>query len=308
MVIAAIGVVGYKFLGKSSLLPLSQGLNQTLTKEISVGDNVCAEFPKEFVAAAIGRAIIKTDKFDTNTLHNCQYFVDDTHYAMIKVEELSVENQRLGQEAMGRTIKQDPRILMDHMVAWQDANTINEIYLILSPTRYVGIDRNFKESITNEQEVALAVAVVGRITKGENQGSSSTTTPQVTENKTVTAGADEKPTITSFFGFIAGHKPSEAVGMLASQLTADDADKQAWAVQFNAFQSLSVTSVEEVSTADWTDTSHIYKVILNVTMKPEATAATPIPNYGWENGSNTRWVTLEKDGSVWKIAGIATGP
>ena len=43
-------------------------------------------------------------------------------------------------------------------------------------------------------------------------------------------------------------------------------------------------------------------------MKPEAANVVPMPNYGWDNGENYRWVTLEKVNNKWMIGGIATGP
>jgi hypothetical protein len=35
-------------------------------------------------------------------------------------------------------------------------------------------------------------------------------------------------------------------------------------------------------------------------------ADAPISYYGWQNGGNTRWISLEKVGDLWKIAEIAT--
>jgi hypothetical protein len=95
--------------------------------------------------------------------------------------------------------------------------------------------------------------------------------------------------------------------MLAPDQVSSDADKQAWAVQFNAFNSLKVTNIEPALTEDWTDTKHEYKVVLDASMKSEAASA-PIPYYGWDNGANTRWVTLVKVGTLWKVSELATGP
>ncbi len=58
---------------------------------------------------------------------------------------------------------------------------------------------------------------------------------------------------------------------------------------------------------DWTEAKHTYKVTLDVSMNPTSANA-PIPYYGWENGQNIRWVSLENAGNLWKIQGIATGP
>jgi len=55
------------------------------------------------------------------------------------------------------------------------------------------------------------------------------------------------------------------------------------------------------------DSNHDYKVAPNLAMKPEAANAA-IPDYGWENGTNIRWISIENVSSVWEIAAISTGP
>jgi hypothetical protein len=49
-------------------------------------------------------------------------------------------------------------------------------------------------------------------------------------------------------------------------------------------------------------------VDINVTLKKNLTDL-PIPNYGWVNGMNKKWINLTEIGQGhYKIAGIATGP
>ena len=113
--------------------------------------------------------------------------------------------------------------------------------------------------------------------------------------------------ISSFFTLIETKRPSDAVSMMVSSITNDDSQKQAWAVQFNAIDSLKVIRVEPSMKEDWTETKHTYKLTLDVTMNPNS-ANEPIPYFGWENGQNIRWVTLVKEGKMWRIEGLATGP
>lgn len=113
--------------------------------------------------------------------------------------------------------------------------------------------------------------------------------------------------IRSFFTLIETKRPSDAVTMMTSNIVNDDSQKQAWAVQFNAINSLNVISVEPSMKEEWTETKHSYKITLDVNMSPDSANA-PIPYYGWENGQNTRWVTLVKEGKMWRIEGLATGP
>lgn len=118
---------------------------------------------------------------------------------------------------------------------------------------------------------------------------------------------DGKGVVEQFLKAISGHKPSDAVGFMASKTVNDDSQKQAWAVQLGAFKSLLVKSIEPSMPEEWTDNRQTYKVTMNVEMKPES-ADMPIPYFGYEKGTNVRWVSVEKTGTDWKILGIATGP
>jgi hypothetical protein len=111
----------------------------------------------------------------------------------------------------------------------------------------------------------------------------------------------EEDAINTFVNLISEGRITTALGMLSSHLTSDEAEKQAWGVQFNAFQKIKVNKIE-------TSDDGVFQVTFDVEMKPGTENAEPIPYFGWGNGQITRWVMLEKEGNVWKISGIATGP
>lgn len=117
----------------------------------------------------------------------------------------------------------------------------------------------------------------------------------------------EEDIIRTFFNLIDEDRPAEAISMMTPQLTGDDSTKQTWGVHFNAIDQISVNSIEPSMKEEWTNGTHTYKVTLDVLMKPEAANA-PIPNYGWENGPNVRWISIIKIDNLWKISSIATGP
>jgi hypothetical protein len=110
-----------------------------------------------------------------------------------------------------------------------------------------------------------------------------------------------------FLQNIADKKIPDAISMMTTKAVPDDATKQAWGVQYNAFKKLVVKSIEPSMKEGWTDSQESYLVTLDVEMTPES-ANGPIPYYGYDKGINTRWVTLEKEDGVWKVAGISTGP
>ena len=111
-----------------------------------------------------------------------------------------------------------------------------------------------------------------------------------------------------FFSLIDEKKIPDAVAMLDDSAVPDDSAKQAWGVQFNVFDSISVKSIEASNIGDEMEGQETYKVILDAKIKPGSENAV-IPNFGWEDGENIRWVSLTKNtDGMWKVLGIGTGP
>ena len=111
-----------------------------------------------------------------------------------------------------------------------------------------------------------------------------------------------------FFNLINEKKIPDAVAMLDDSAVPDDSAKQAWGVQFNVFNSISVKSIEPSNIGEKTEGQETFKVVLDAKIKPGSENAV-IPNYGWDKGENIRWVSLKKNSDgMWKILGIGTGP
>ena len=123
----------------------------------------------------------------------------------------------------------------------------------------------------------------------------------------VTPGAAPVPcpaiedVIRQFVTAIDQGRVQDAFVYMADSLIGDDASKQSWGVTFNSFESGSITSLDAYASESWTNTQRVYKVVLNVALKPGADIL-------WDNGENTRWFTLDKSSGIWKILNIATGP
>jgi hypothetical protein len=275
------------------------------TTAITVGSDVCSEFPKEWVQQVTGKTIIKAEAIASAGTNVCQYYVDENNFLTLRLNNLSVEDQKKGQQTLGRTITTNDKITIENFIAVQPDGLINGVYLVINPNEFLAVDRTSTKALSEEEIIRFAQNVAEKIHGKKNTES---VTPTPTQKSTaVVPLPQETDIIRSFFGVIGEHRPADAVLMLAPEQISNDSNKQAWAVQFNAFSTLKVTSVEAALQEDWTDTQHEYKVILEASMKPESASA-PIPYYGWENGSNTRWIMLVKSGNLWKISGIGTGP
>jgi hypothetical protein len=113
--------------------------------------------------------------------------------------------------------------------------------------------------------------------------------------------------VRTFFNLIGEKRIPEAMGMMDSSMAPDEKAKQIWEANFKSLSSVSVNSIEPWEQEGCPCNRQTYKVTLNITVSPEGASA-PIPYYGWNNGSNTRWVTIAKENNLWKMAEIATGP
>ncbi len=95
--------------------------------------------------------------------------------------------------------------------------------------------------------------------------------------------------------------------MMTKTMVVDESSKQTLGVHFNAIKAITVLKSEPSMEESWTENKHSYKVTLNVSMSLDSANA-PIPYYGWQNGENVREVEMVKEGKIWKINSLATGP
>lgn len=132
-------------------------------------------------------------------------------------------------------------------------------------------------------------------------------TQEVTESEKIPL-PQEEDIVRLFFNLIEEGRIPEAVAMMDNVAVPNDSAKQAWGMQLNIFSSIAVKSTEPSNIGNGTQDQKTYKVVLDAKIKPGSEKAV-IPNYGWENGENIRWVSLKKNSEgMWKILGIGTGP
>jgi hypothetical protein len=114
--------------------------------------------------------------------------------------------------------------------------------------------------------------------------------------------------IQMFFQALQDKNTSLSLGMLDPSNLPDEATLKEWEKYFSSFEKAQVVSVDPENPDSWALNEHTYKVSINVSMIAEAASAT-IPNYGWQNGDNIRWVTVRRgEDGLWRVLEIATGP
>jgi hypothetical protein len=114
---------------------------------------------------------------------------------------------------------------------------------------------------------------------------------------------NESDTIRYFFKLIDQGKTDEATDLLDSSVAPDQDTKQQWKYAFEGFESAEVISIEPFNGKSWSDNYQIYKVALNIKIKPERLQEL----INWD-GQSIRWIAIIKSDNTWKIGTIATGP
>ncbi len=106
-----------------------------------------------------------------------------------------------------------------------------------------------------------------------------------------------------FFNLIINKDWTFSIFQLSYNIAPNDASRQMWLSNFQSLNSLEVVSIEPANLVQWTDEWESYKVILKIKTNE------PVDKFGWENGENTRWVTIIPQGAGdWKIGAISSSP
>lgn len=119
-------------------------------------------------------------------------------------------------------------------------------------------------------------------------------------------GAD---TIRAFWALVDRDQAAAAVAMLDPSAAPDDASRAAWRASFESIDAVQVSGVEPWERGAWAQGTERYQVTLAIRTRPDDPAlAPPIPHYGWQDGSNVRWMEIRMSGATGLVASIATGP
>lgn len=132
-------------------------------KSYYIVEDICGQFTKEFMENMYGAKLDRMELPQVATINNCTYYFNEKENVMLNLEYLSVENQKAGNEAMDRKVEKSSKIPMDNMVAYQEDGSINVIYLVLGPNKFISMRPSSKSAIENEKFIALAANIASAI-------------------------------------------------------------------------------------------------------------------------------------------------
>jgi len=280
-----------------------------------VGNDICQEFSADFIYSAAGKPVVKVEPDFILPKTACRYYFSyNEHFykgvdnpilsaggphIFVQVENLNVADQKAGVEFLGATTKSDSRIKMENMITLRKDGSIWDIKLIINPNRFVSMNYEAK-ALTDEEFIVFAAKMAEKI-----QGNSSLT---IKKNplETKTAAADvpkldpsQEKVVSDFLNLLSDKKLDQVLAMM----DANEQTKQMWQTNFNTIETLTVKKIEEAYKEEWTATRQVFKVELNVKVKPAGL------EIGWNQGTNYRWISLEKNTSgQWLVHEIANNP
>jgi len=130
-----------------------------------VTGDVCEQFTIKYMEGLTGKHIFRTSSVTPGS-SVCQYFISEQNKNMmfqIDVGFFNVEDQKKGQEFLGRRVESDKRIPMENFVVYQENGLINKIYLVLGPDKFVGIDRSAADALAETEIMDLAIKLGNKL-------------------------------------------------------------------------------------------------------------------------------------------------
>lgn len=125
-------------------------------KSYYIVEDICGQFTQQFMENMLGRKIVRIEPSKISSVYACSYYLDDKEYVMLVLDYLKIENQKIGQEAMGRKVEKNSKIPVDNFVVWQEDGAINNIYFILGSEKFLRLERSSKAALNNDKIIELS--------------------------------------------------------------------------------------------------------------------------------------------------------
>lgn len=130
---------------------------RSMIGQYSFGVSVCDEVSKDLVKNIINKPIEEVEARSTQNDISCSYYTAKSklEHILIQVNFLSADDQKKGQEMLGRKVVTYKDFPLENFAAVQDDGNINAIYLVMTPNKYVRVDRT-ANTANNQQLIELA--------------------------------------------------------------------------------------------------------------------------------------------------------
>ncbi len=266
---------------------------------------ICDQIPKNIVEEALKKKVEEIKLTSGNITNVCDFYTDQENHLTVRLNKLNYDNQKSGQsDSKDIAIETDPSIRAEHFIVIPNQQpTIVNIVIKVNDNLLLTIENGLSTEYSKKQIIEVASAIVRHLSSDSSAGSENFNNGNNNEenitrdNQSNTQSQQELVNV--FFTKIATHNIQEALALM----DANDDTKQAWGVNFNTIEELTVKNIVEAYKEEWSDSRQSFKIELEIKVKPEG------EQMGWQNGTNFRWVSLEKNSNGnWQIHELANNP
>ena len=277
-----------------------------------VDQDICKFFTPDFVHSATGKTIVRVEPSTIAGVFSCRYYLGykEDFFKLpdgkvmpggpnidIVLDNLSVENQKIGLTSMGAKIETDKRVNMQHFVVRREKdNSVWDVDLVINPNRFVWVSTLNEGDLSDDEVIDLAAKMAdliqGRSTLRIEKNPVDLSPPKVDTSPT------QEQAARSFLEAIAAKKTDDAIAMM----DANDETQAGWRKNFGQLASLTIVKIEPAFQDEWTADRQTYKAELDVKL------VSGNASMGWENGKNFRWITVQKEDGAWKVHELANNP
>jgi hypothetical protein len=132
-------------------------------------EDICGQFTKPFMEQLSGKTFKSVEPATSSTTYACTYYTatkaadGKDAFILLVLDYLNAERQKAGQQVLGRTVSTNASIPMDNFVATQENGTINSIFFVLGPDKFLSLDRSSTSVLSDADLLALAVKLGTKI-------------------------------------------------------------------------------------------------------------------------------------------------
>ncbi len=150
-------------------------LPQILSKEIKLYPNkaVCDQIPAAVVGDILGEKVMRTEGFLEEPISICRYFFEGNDFLSLSTGHLSYDEQKQNRQKLGREIKTNPKIPIEHFIGMEKNGAVGDIILKISDDYFLAIEffslksMHFRKVTSEETAVDFTANLVNYLQTGK---------------------------------------------------------------------------------------------------------------------------------------------
>jgi hypothetical protein len=134
---------------------------QILSKEIKLGPGkaVCDQIPAGVIEGIFGEKVMRTENIFEEPISICQYYFEGNDFLSLSTGHLNYEEQKQNGQKLGKEMKTNPKIAIEHFITMEKSGSVGEIVLKISDDYFLAIDFFSLRSMHFRKVTSEAVAV-----------------------------------------------------------------------------------------------------------------------------------------------------